>query len=67
MIIALVEEIYTAQQIRDKAMLQRLELANRERDMAIAKLKETEVHSDGFTDEPTVLYNSLYNNRDKLS
>lgn len=41
--VALVEEVYSAQRERDEAVMSRLQLANEERDEAIAQLKHMEM------------------------
>ena len=38
----MVNEIYKAQRERDEAMMNRLKIANQERDQALAKLKQRE-------------------------
>ncbi len=40
MAVAEVEEVYRAQKVRDDAMLERLHLANEERDEALLKLQK---------------------------
>lgn len=42
-LVALVEEVYSAQRERDEAVMSRLQLANEERDEAIAQVKHMEM------------------------